>query len=50
MVFGLDCSYIQSNLNGSNMALIAPIYSRTSMARTSLAPWKFVEDMGSSSH
>ena len=25
-------------------------YSRTSMARTSLGPWKFVPDMGSSSH
>ena len=25
-------------------------YSRTSMARTSLGPWKFVRDMGSSSH
>ena len=24
--------------------------SRTSMARTSLGPWKFVRDMGSSSH
>ena len=26
------------------------IYSRTSMARKSLGPWKFVRDMGSSSH
>ena len=26
------------------------IYSRTFMARTSLGPWKFVRDMGSSSH
>ena len=26
------------------------MYSRTSMARTSLGPWKFVRDMGSSSH
>ena len=26
------------------------IYSRTSMARTSLGPWKFVRDMSSSSH
>ena len=26
------------------------IYSQTSMARTSLGPWKFVRDMGSSSH
>ena len=25
-------------------------YSRTSMARTSLGPWKFVRDMGSWSH
>ena len=25
-------------------------YSRTSMDRTSLGPWKFVRDMGSSSH
>ena len=25
-------------------------YSRTSMARTSSGPWKFVRDMGSSSH
>ena len=25
-------------------------YSRTSMARTSLGPWKFVRDMGSSNH
>ena len=25
-------------------------YSRTSMARTSLGPWKFVRDTGSSSH
>ena len=25
-------------------------YCRTSMARTSLGPWKFVRDMGSSSH
>ena len=25
-------------------------YSRTSMARTPLGPWKFVRDMGSSSH
>ena len=25
-------------------------YSRTSMVRTSLGPWKFVRDMGSSSH
>ena len=25
-------------------------YSRTSMTRTSLGPWKFVRDMGSSSH
>ena len=25
-------------------------YSRTSMSRTSLDPWKFVRDMGSSSH
>ena len=27
-----------------------PEYSRTSMARTPLGPWKFVRDMGSSSH
>ena len=27
-----------------------PIYSRTSVARTSLGPWKFVRDMGSSGH
>ena len=26
------------------------IYSRTSMARTSLGPWEFVRGMGSSSH
>ena len=26
------------------------IYSRISVARTSLGPWKFVRDMGSSSH
>ena len=26
------------------------IYSRTSMARTSLGPYKFVRDMGSSGH
>ena len=26
-----------------------PYYSRTSMARTSLEPWKFVRDIGSSS-
>ena len=26
------------------------MYSRTSKARTSLVPWKFVRDMGSSSH
>ena len=26
------------------------LYSRTSIARTSLGPWKFVRDMGSSSH
>ena len=26
------------------------MYSRTAMARTSLGPWKFVRDMGSSSH
>ena len=26
------------------------VYSRNSMARTSLGPWKFVRDMGSSSH
>ena len=26
------------------------LYSRTSMARTSLEPWKFVRDMGNSSH
>ena len=25
-------------------------YSRTSMAQTTLGPWKFVPDMGSSSH
>ena len=25
-------------------------YNRTSIARTSLGPWKFVLDMGSSSH
>ena len=25
-------------------------YSRTSMVRTSLGPWKFVQDMDSSSH
>ena len=25
-------------------------YSQTSMARTSLGPWNFVRDMGSSSH
>ena len=25
-------------------------YSRTSMARASLGPWKFIRDMGSSSH
>ena len=25
-------------------------YSRTSVARTSSGPWKFVRDMGSSSH
>ena len=25
-------------------------YSKTSMARTSLGPWKFIRDMGSSSH
>ena len=25
-------------------------YSQTSMAQTSLGPWKFVRDMGSSSH
>ena len=32
----------------SNLLKLA--YSRTSMARTSLGPWKFVRDMGSSSH
>ena len=26
------------------------IYSRTSTAQTSLGPWKFVRDLGSSSH
>ena len=31
-------------------ALYIPIYSWTSMARTSLRPWKFVRDVGSSSH
>ena len=31
------------------MIVLIP-YSRTSMARTSLRPWKFVRDMGSSSH
>ena len=30
--------------------LVHDNYSRTSMARTSLGPWKFVRDMGSSSH
>ena len=26
------------------------IYSKTSMARTPLGPWKFIRDMGSSGH
>ena len=30
--------------------VVAYMYSRTSMARTSLGLWKFVRDMGSSSH
>ena len=30
--------------------LLLTVYSRTSMAQTSSGPWKFVQDMGSSSH
>ena len=32
-----------------NIFAFLSLYSRTSMARTSLGPWKFVRDMGSSS-
>ena len=32
------------------IVLMGPSYNRTSMARTSLGPWKFVRDSGSSSH
>ena len=32
------------------VGMAVSLYSRTSMARTSLGPWKFVWDMGSSSH
>ena len=35
---------------GSYISWLYINYSRTSMARTSLGPWKFVRDMGSSSH
>ena len=33
-----------------NSALSGIMYSRTSVAQTSLGQWKFVGDMGSSSH
>ena len=29
---------------------ISELYRRTPMARTSMGPWEFVRDMGSSSH
>ena len=34
----------------SSDKIIYAYYSRTLMARTSLGPWKFVRDIGSSSH
>ena len=37
--------------HGHNSAgLLFALYNRTSMARTSSGPWKFVRDMGSSNH
>ena len=32
------------------IGVVTSNYSKTSMARTSLEPWKFIRDMGSSSH
>ena len=31
-------------------SFLSSLYSQTSMAQTSLGPWKFIRDVGSSSH
>ena len=46
-VVGTSNEYPQNNISSRNKK---NIYSRTSMARTFLGPWKFIQDMGSSSH
>ena len=46
-----DASEKGSSLKEKNLLpLRVHNYSRTSMARTSLGPWRFVPEMGSSSH
>ena len=46
------CPWSDARLSGHTLfaQTCLPEYSRTSMARTSLGPMKFVRDMGSSSH
>ena len=47
-----DAKFLNENNIGSNQNTRADsqTHNRTSMARTALRPWKFVRDMGSSSH
>ena len=47
-MYQVNCAKLASF--GQSGPISDSIYSRTSMARTSLGPWKFVRDMGSSSH
>ena len=47
----VNCRFLESDcVTSFFFHQIRSKYSRTSMARTSLGPWKFVRDMGSSSH
>ena len=53
-LFPFDMAYTFSQTRPQtiwyNFIIMTFIYSQTSMARTSLGPWNFVRDMGSSSH
>ena len=41
---------LRESLDAITEKTVKYLYSRTSMAPTSLGPWKFVRDMDSSSH
>ena len=50
VVFVVVILYLNELFNELGSSICFVLYSRTSMARTSLGPWKFVRDVGSSSH